>query len=537
MSRLSLKQNIIKEIKCRRRFNKYSLCALICGVGISSINLINGISSFEEIAYEMELTEFDEFHRKEFLEEQEKNSEGNLVFENKELETLLKKKFLTDKLTFANLKLLHSLEIKELKDTNLSDLKYVTNLEKLTLTDMSIDGKDLEFNQNLKTLTIKEGTLENTFFLPNTITYLELDDSRVIDEEFMVPYQVEKLFLLRTYFNNLHLKNPQNLKEIIMRTFSLFDLEWLKDCSNLKKMNIYHTPNIKNADLLELFIDQAKIDLDDCSPISIPTTTLEKIYANEVEAKGLQYISEGKQLDIIADTLLEDGMTDEEKVCAITLYILRKYEYDMDFDDEWAREYNQKPLYYALNQKEVICINYACMFSSLANRMGLSNYQLFSEEHTWNHVLINGEKRQIDTTFLDYSAVVYPRVPFSTEKIDCYKSIESSAYYLKNGKEDSLIYYLFSEEIAEKTFCYFGKGSFELEGTIINEVIELSTWNENIGYRQEEKPRERDIFNAKISLIFTFLGIALLQNQKRININRLKAEEKKELRKKLRKSN
>ncbi len=161
MSRLSLKQNIIKEIKCRRRFNKYSLCALICGVGISSINLINGISSFEEIAYEMELTEFDEFHRKEFLEEQEKNSEGNLVFENKELETLLKKKFLTDKLTFANLKLLHSLEIKELKDTNLSDLKYVTNLEKLTLTDMSIDGKDLEFNQNLKTLTIKEGTLEN----------------------------------------------------------------------------------------------------------------------------------------------------------------------------------------------------------------------------------------------------------------------------------------------------------------------------------------------------------------------------------------
>ena len=170
-------------------------------------------------------------------------------------------------------------------------------------------------------------------------------------------------------------------------------------------------------------------------------------------------------------------MPDEEKVRGITLNVASRIEYDYtvqnqeEIADQVSSEYNKYPITYALDGNGV-CINYACLFTALANRVGLENYQDISPKHTWNMAEIDGEYRAFDITNIDGEYAILRgnnNQPYKNEN-------QTYQYYFNLHDEDQLYYYNFNPDTVIGT---------DHKG----ELVELTEVGEyNIGYVKNNIP-------------------------------------------------
>ena len=124
---------------------------------------------------------------------------------------------------------------------------------------------------------------------------------------------------------------------------------------------------------------------------------------------------------------------------------------------------------YALNNENVICINYACLFTSLANRLNIDNYQLSSVDHTWNLVFENGIPTNYDLTNLDTESIV---------------DIEDELYIIADMTPKELL------EIGEGDLLYFydftPSDMLDVEYNALNYPIEEVDKPVNIGYINDD---------------------------------------------------
>lgn len=424
---------------------------------------------------EVNYTEADLVNNPIYLEELTKIEEDYTInFQNKELYKIIENQ-LGKKITVKDLRDIKTLEINKLSDTNLNDLKYLINLESLTILENEINLSDLKYNKNLKTLALMGCTLTNTKDLPNSIEKIEYTLSDIKDKTLTVPFNTYQLAINDTLFSNIHLKNPTNLTYLSFTGYSILDLEVFKECSNLLKCEFKYCPNIKNGNILTTLQNLEMLVLDDYTSIWLDTESLRNLNCIDENNKE-DILKKSKELDKIAHSLVPFEMSEEDKVRSIVLNIASRLEYDTSAldDSELAKslsnEYNRLPITYAL-QGEGVCINYACLFTALANRVGLTNYQNFSETHTWNIIKENDEYNAYDVTNMDSKEALL-KDNSSTPIID---EDHTYQYYFDINNEECLYYYDFEpSKINNTTFRSVIYSPTELENTDIGYVEDLT---------------------------------------------------------------
>lgn len=422
------------------------LKTLVFAVGVATITAAT--SAEETQCAIINYTEEDLINNQKFLEELEQIEEEIPTFTNHELYEYLKKILDKDTITQNDLLKIKELRIDNLLDSNLSDLKYLTNLENLTIVNLGhIDLEDLKYNLSLTNLAINKTTITNTNYIPNGVNDLYLYEVEITDANFVLPYYLTEVRIYKTNFTNLTLKTPHYLNKFVLQGDAFLDLTVFKDCTNLRELGLAHCSNIKNAYILNEIKCIDTIRIDDYAAIWLTQDIFDKANANDYKTSDTDEIREEIiYLDKLANTLVPDlNISDEEKIRIITLYVIRKLNYDSDVSleldnhEEKTTEYNAKPIYHALYSDNVICANYAALFQALANRVGLDTYQLFSDNHTWNMVNINGTYQCVDTTFLDSEVVAYKGVGriLSNTKDDTTESL------IATNREEELQYYGF----------------------------------------------------------------------------------------------
>lgn len=446
--------------------------ACVC-IGTATAILISPMLQAEDINY----TKADKVNNTYFVKELSSIEEDyNINFKNEELYKAIAEVIGSD-FTIGDLRNIKSLTLNNLTNNDLSDLKYLINLESLTISSSTLNASDLVYNQKLTSLNVISSTIKNSTDLPNTIRRLQLANVDVIDDILFIPYNTTDLRISGSYFSNLRLKNPSNLTTFSYESFSILDFNELETCENLISLNLRYCPNIKNSVILPTLPNLRFLYLDDYAAIWLSKETLSSLTSIDPNTKE-EILSQIIELDNLAESLVPYDMSDEEKVRNITLNVANTMQYDYSVNDsttqaeERSQEYNKLPISYALEGYGV-CINYACLFQALANRVGLDSYQDISENHTWNMVELDDVYHAFDSTNIDGDQAV-----LKDEYNEPLLSLtEDYQYYFDNNQEDYLYYYDFNPETVIDNS----------HNSLIREPKTISEYN--IGYVSDTTPQ------------------------------------------------
>ena len=419
--------------------------------------------------------------------------EEDIVFQNKELFNIVSSS-IDEELNINNIKEIKTLTIeKELKDKNLSDLKYLTNLKYLSISNNRVNLKDLEYNQELCGVTFKDCTLYNTIYLPNSLEVIYLDESNIRDYTFIAPYNLKHLELRYTPISDLHFKNTESIKSLKILGSTFISAKELINCNNLTYLDLSYCINIKDSSYLPLIPNLKYISLSDYAAIWLDNETLSKLplLLNNKESISNQII----ELDEIALLLKDPSLTNDEQIKKITAYLLEKYEYDKSIYEEDGEylitEYNIHPITNSLSSDKAICINYACMFQSLTNRLNLDTITVTNKEHAWNAVNHDGKYYGVDVTFLE-SEITTPEEFFNDNN-----AYESYNFNINNYEAQYIgSVYPQDEEELNQEIKYIKQNNKDLENILYNGLM----------YRLDN-----DLYEFKILLSVLALDTALIQ--------------------------
>ena len=113
------------------------------------------------------------------------------------------------------------------------------------------------------------------------------------------------------------------------------------------------------------------------------------------------------KIDTIYNNLINEKMTDEEKIKVIHDYIISNTAYDEERANEVKNEINMDEIhssniaYGPLFTGKAICGGYTDAMALFLDKMGIPNIKIASNNHIWNAVYINGEWRHLDLTWDD----------------------------------------------------------------------------------------------------------------------------------------
>ena len=113
------------------------------------------------------------------------------------------------------------------------------------------------------------------------------------------------------------------------------------------------------------------------------------------------------KVDEVYNSLINDDMSDEEKIRTIHDYIINNTVYDEERADEVRNNalvdniHSSNTAYGPLFTGKAICGGYTDAMALFLDKMGLQNIKVSSSNHIWNAVYINGEWRHLDLTWDD----------------------------------------------------------------------------------------------------------------------------------------
>ncbi len=179
------------------------------------------------------------------------------------------------------------------------------------------------------------------------------------------------------------------------------------DDSELQQIN-YSLNNIngsvKSIKIYPAFLGIRKVDFEiersDNSYVIDAYLTGAPIPEERAEAIHLYH-----KVCLVLDTCIKNEMTEYEKEKRLHDYIIKNCEYSFGSDDN-DHEYRA---YGALVEGQAVCNGYAEAFSLLLSCAGIENEFVVGtatsdgeeENHAWNHVRINGEWYNVDSTWDD----------------------------------------------------------------------------------------------------------------------------------------
>ena len=335
----------------------------------------------------------DVFLQKEDLLEEEESLQEATLFSMPNLETLILTNpsiVLLEEETIA----IHSNSLKNIiidgsmADTiDKFDFKECPNLEIVSIVN---DSQETDLD-GLKGLT---NLKEVAFGLPTTIHY-NIDG--LIDKDFQ-----ERIDMVSAPF-------PSNDKSLLLEPNCMISDISAINGSNIEVLNISFLKCISS----DKFLETVK---------SLPA--LKQIVGFEInnagmcsdellkycEEKGIQHPFTERSLEIkhklekiVSDVVTED-MDEEEKIKALSEYIVNHMEYDFDVLDNAEKSPEKivkgwgECLYYSVIHGVGICQGYTLYAQNLFNEAGITSFKIDGTGHTWNLVQIDEEYYYVDLT-------------------------------------------------------------------------------------------------------------------------------------------
>lgn len=397
---------------------KYKLVSGLLATSIASGIVLRGLFP-PSIARAAETTDY---NSKEFAEELINIEEATeITFTNKGLYDIVASR-VRGELTTENIKTITTLEIdRRLTNEDISDLKYLTNLKFLIIKNNDVDCSDLSYNQQLIGLKIEGGTLSNTTGLPNSITNLRLKNTRVLDYALVLPYFLEELNIQKSPINSINAKNNDSIKRIKINGETYLSAKDLTYLTSLKFLSITDCSSLKDSEYLNRIPSLKYLHLNEYATIWLDKDTLDKLPMFPLTK--ILYQDKIEELDQIAREIRDDSLSDIEQITKIIEYLMNRYKYDEIVNNSSLKSKitssidNALPITVSLKDEKIICINYAAMFQSLANRTDIESILLVNDNHAWNAYNIEGEYRTIDPTSIDSFFTANSRQQFNQEWI------------------------------------------------------------------------------------------------------------------------
>lgn len=112
-----------------------------------------------------------------------------------------------------------------------------------------------------------------------------------------------------------------------------------------------------------------------------------------------------KEINKIYNEIINDSMTDYEKIKKIHDYIISNTKYDQakekDETNPSQYKYKSNMAYGPAINKLALCGGYTDLMALFLEKIGIPNYRIASENHIWNLVYINNEWKHLDLTWDD----------------------------------------------------------------------------------------------------------------------------------------
>lgn len=291
--------------------------------------------------------------------------------------------------------------------------EYLESLTELNISTVSINSKEdllwLNYCTNLNTLKLlvfDDDIIEYVSTLPN-LERLALyncgKNSATIDSNnCKILFSPKLNYLVLSDFNSEPglIESLKNLK-ILDIGFSNntilinYDLDYSK-LTHLDRLIV------SNPYSIAVRMDSKELDL------LLKNNTLITTRQNEDMSYRLQTIN--SKLDEIVNSIeIEDNSSEEEKLDAIIMYVLKNLKYDPEISEKLESNsqinassfYDDGCLYGALELDTQICGNYSALVSALCERLDLNDINQMSTVHSWNLVYVDGNNYYLDTTLID----------------------------------------------------------------------------------------------------------------------------------------
>lgn len=113
------------------------------------------------------------------------------------------------------------------------------------------------------------------------------------------------------------------------------------------------------------------------------------------------------KLQEIVRTEITEDMSEEDKIWALSKYIMDNMEYDHDlvkYDEDSSEDIKKgwgESLYYSVMEGEGVCAGYTMYAQNLFTEAGITSYKIDGIAHTWNLVEIDDEYYYVDLTNTD----------------------------------------------------------------------------------------------------------------------------------------
>ena len=200
--------------------------------------------------------------------------------------------------------------------------------------------------------------------------------------DFIANDKQELINILYTFLNN----GEDNFAFYCDYKDCINDVNYLTDSNEMVNLNNYIHPynSYRQATVTSNSFDKIEV-------------TIEKSYSDDVIK------ATDKKVDEIMKEILNDNMTDKEKIIAIHNYIVETTTYDTEYIDANLEDVDNPshkaigPLYY----HKALCGGYTDAMALFLNKLKIPNYRISSESHIWNYVYLDNNWYHIDLTWDD----------------------------------------------------------------------------------------------------------------------------------------
>lgn len=368
------------------------------------------------------------------------------------------------------------IEIVDAKVENISFKDSKASCVQFNMCDLT--SAKVELSSNVNDFAIYESKVNNLKFVSSTnyVTYLTLSCSEVGSIEGVQNFtNLESLFI-----SAVGIEDITPVKYLNKLEYLTLDYTCVEDLSPIKNLNIscLDVCNSMNIESLDVVMEMDSIE-------RIWTRNCEMAYSREL----YDYLNENNidhdipksdlaikgKVENLADELMNDNMSDEEKVETVVSYVVDLMEYDFGIyeNEDLSRMYNDDALEFAL-KGEGVCRNYSALINVLLIEGGVESKEIRNVDHIWNIVFIDGEYYWIDATWIDDGCTVdindniyYCNTDYYFVDHDLY-TVPSSVYNMENNTNTDTDY----DEIYEENN---DEEQIIEETTQVEEVVETTT--------------------------------------------------------------
>lgn len=251
------------------------------------------------------------------------------------------------------------------------------------------------------------------FIFTNYKSLMKMVMQNVVDKDYNITRENNEYFRNESW-NYVQLTNnfnPSNIQDIMNIFYTALDSGWdevtyycadeyiscIKDTENITNDN-YILSNINNFVSTYNSYNRIFVNYNSIGRVNI---TFERIY-NKQQIEAIN-----RKIDLIIKDIINDNMSDEEKIKAIHDYIINNTKYDEEranivksgtYD---TLLHSSSTAYGALFNGKAICGGYTDTMALFLDKLGFKNYKISTNSHIWNVVYINGTWKHLDLTWDD----------------------------------------------------------------------------------------------------------------------------------------